>query len=61
MVSYNLDSRGGDRAAFADMVSRCKAAGVNIIVDSILNHMTGYDLGAGKVTYLMEQVKNLVS
>ncbi|MDK1286341.1 alpha-amylase [Pseudoalteromonas umbrosa] len=38
-VSYQLVSRGGDRAAFIDMVSRCKAAGVDIYVDAVINHM----------------------
>ncbi|KZN30146.1 alpha-amylase [Pseudoalteromonas luteoviolacea S2607] len=38
-VSYQLKSRGGDRNAFVDMVSRCKAAGVDIYVDAVINHM----------------------
>ncbi len=40
-VSYLLVSRGGDRAAFADMVRRCRDAGVGIYVDAVINHMTG--------------------
>ena len=32
-VSYELTSRGGNRAQFADMVQRCKAAGVDIYVE----------------------------
>ncbi|MEU8819512.1 carbohydrate-binding module family 20 domain-containing protein [Actinoplanes sp. NPDC048796] len=40
-VSYQLVSRRGDRAAFANMVSTCHAAGVKIYVDAILNHMAG--------------------
>jgi alpha-amylase len=43
-VSYKLDSRSGTRAEFADMVSRCRAAGVEVYADVILNHMTA---GAG--------------
>lgn len=46
-VSYALDNRSGDRAAFADMVSRCRAAGVDIYVDAVLNHMTGVYSGVG--------------
>ena len=46
-VSYWLDNRSGDRAAFADMVSRCKAAGVDIYVDAVINHMTGVYAGVG--------------
>ncbi|WP_344311480.1 alpha-amylase family protein [Fodinicola feengrottensis] len=42
-VSYRLDSRSGNRAQFAAMVSTCKAAGVTVIVDVVLNHMTGTD------------------
>jgi alpha-amylase len=40
-VSYSLErSRSGTGAEFADMVSRCRAAGVDIIVDAVINHMT---------------------
>lgn len=46
-VSYILDNRSGDRAAFADMVARCNAVGVDIYVDAILNHMTGVYAGVG--------------
>ncbi|RMF62000.1 MAG: ATPase [Bacteroidetes bacterium] len=46
-VSYRLENRSGDRAAFADMVARCKAAGVDIYVDAVLNHMTGVYRGRG--------------
>ena len=39
-VSYRLDrSRGGTRAEFASMVSRCNAVGVAIYVDVVFNHM----------------------
>ncbi len=40
-VSYKLESRGGTREQFVDMVARCKAAGVDIYVDAVINHMTG--------------------
>jgi len=46
-VSYQLVSRSGDRAAFADMVQRCAAAGVDVYVDAILNHMSFRDRGIG--------------
>ena len=46
-VSYRLETRSGDRAAFADMVTRCRAAGVDVYVDAILNHMTGVYAGRG--------------
>ncbi|TYK65548.1 alpha-amylase [Colwellia echini] len=38
-VSYQLESRGGNRAQFINMVERCKAVGVDIYVDAVLNHM----------------------
>ncbi|MCU7553674.1 alpha-amylase family protein [Alteromonas sp. ASW11-19] len=38
-VSYVLQSRGGNRAEFIDMVQRCDAAGVDIYVDAVINHM----------------------
>lgn len=50
-VSYRLDTRSGDRAAFADMVSRCRAAGVEVMVDVILNHMADADLRHDSETF----------
>jgi alpha-amylase len=42
-VSYSVArSRSGTGAEFADMVSRCKTAGVGIIVDAVINHMTNF-------------------
>src|SRR2546423_8228485 len=42
-VSYSVArSRSGTGAEFADMVTRCKADGVDIIVDAVINHMTNY-------------------
>ena len=46
-VSYQLVSRSGNRDQFADMVERCKAAGVDIYVDAVINHMTGVYSGTG--------------
>jgi alpha-amylase len=46
-VSYRLDSRSGTRAEFADMVRRCKAVGVDIYADAVINHMAGVDSGTG--------------
>lgn len=40
-VSYRLESRRGNRAAFASMVSTCHAAGVKIYVDAVVNHTAG--------------------
>ena len=42
-VSYSVArSRSGTEAEFVDMVTRCKTAGVGIIVDAVINHMTNY-------------------
>lgn len=38
-VSYDLESRGGSRADFINMVQRCNAVGVGIYVDAVINHM----------------------
>ncbi|KIY70325.1 carbohydrate-binding module family 20 protein [Cylindrobasidium torrendii FP15055 ss-10] len=46
-VSYQLISKRGTRAQFASMISTCHAAGVNVIADTILNHMAGSDSGSG--------------
>ncbi len=42
-VSYSIArSRSGTGAEFEAMVNRCRAAGVGIIVDAVINHMTNY-------------------
>ena len=41
VVGYQLESRGGTRAQFAEMVDRCKRAGVDVYVDAVINHTTG--------------------
>ena len=42
-VSYSIArSRSGTGAEFTDMVIRCKAAGVDILVDAVINHMTNF-------------------
>jgi alpha-amylase len=42
-VSYSLArSRSGTEAEFSNMVNRCKAAGVGIYVDAVINHMTNF-------------------
>ncbi|TFK46334.1 glycoside hydrolase family 13 protein [Heliocybe sulcata] len=46
-VSYTLTSKRGNRAQFADMVTRCHAAGVKVIADTLFNHMTAMDSGKG--------------
>jgi len=42
-VSYSIArSRSGTGAEFTDMVNRCRTAGVGIIVDAVINHMTNF-------------------
>lgn len=38
-VSYKLESQLGTEQEFAGMVSACNAAGVQVIVDAVINHM----------------------
>ncbi len=45
-VTYDLISRSGDSQAFESMVQRCRAVGVGIYVDAVLNHM-GDQVGIG--------------
>ncbi|MBP2436595.1 alpha-amylase family glycosyl hydrolase [Microbacterium amylolyticum] len=44
-VSYKLESRMGTEAEFESMISRCNAAGVGVIVDAVINHMSGAPSG----------------
>jgi len=44
-VSYKLESRGGTRAQFIDMVKRCNAVGVGIYADLVINHTASLSNG----------------
>ncbi|WP_264632288.1 carbohydrate-binding module family 20 domain-containing protein [Microbacterium hydrothermale] len=46
-VSYKIESKLGTRSEFAAMVATCRSAGVGVVVDSVINHMTGADNGSG--------------
>lgn len=52
-VSYQLDkSRSGTAAELRDMVTRCKAVGVDIYADVVINHMTaGSGTGSAGTVY----------
>merc|ERR1711971_847805 len=41
-VSYKIESRSVNRGQFESMVQRCNSAGVIVIVDAVINHMTGH-------------------
>lgn len=44
-VSYQVESRLGSRAEFAAMVDTCHNAGVKVIADAVINHMSGKSAG----------------
>ncbi|MEV6800591.1 alpha-amylase family protein [Micromonospora rifamycinica] len=44
-VSYRIESRKGTRAQFRAMVDACHTAGVKVIVDAVINHMSGQNNG----------------
>ncbi|KAH7108321.1 alpha-amylase-domain-containing protein [Auriculariales sp. MPI-PUGE-AT-0066] len=46
-VSYKLENRRGNREALAAMIETCHQAGVKVIADAVINHMTGSDSGTG--------------
>lgn len=46
-VDYSLTSRMGSEAEFKAMVKTCRAAGVKVYVDAVINHMTGQ----GSISY----------
>jgi len=49
-VSYKLDSsRSGNRQQFINMVNTCNGVGVMVIIDAVVNHMTGRG-GSGQGT-----------
>lgn len=50
-VSYAIEGRSGSRSEFANMVSRCKNAGVDIYVDAVINHMAAWDRNFPEVPY----------
>ncbi|MEU8348068.1 MULTISPECIES: alpha-amylase family protein [unclassified Streptomyces] len=51
-VSYQIAGRLGDRDAFAAMVGACHEAGVKVVADAVINHMSaGSGTGTGGSTY----------
>ncbi len=41
LVSYQINSRSGDRQAFKEMIQTCHQANVEIYADVVINHTTG--------------------
>ncbi|MBA6435291.1 alpha-amylase [Streptomyces sp. GMR22] len=51
-VSYKVAGRLGDRTAFKNMVDTCHAAGVKVVADAVINHMSaGSGTGTGGSSY----------
>lgn len=51
-VSYKIKGRLGDADAFKDMVKTCHQAGVKVIADAVINHMSaGSGTGTGGTRY----------
>ncbi|MFE7767071.1 alpha-amylase family protein [Streptomyces sp. NPDC057438] len=51
-VSYRIAGRLGDATAFRAMVDTCHAAGVKVVVDTVVNHMAaGSGTGTGGSSY----------
>ncbi|MFF2188943.1 carbohydrate-binding module family 20 domain-containing protein [Streptomyces sp. NPDC058155] len=51
-VSYKIAGRLGDRAAFQSMVNTCHGAGVKVVADAVINHMSaGSGTGTGGTSY----------
>lgn len=46
-VSYRVDSKLGTEQQFADMVAACRTAGVKVVADAVINHMTAQGAGTG--------------
>ncbi|MFF4979901.1 alpha-amylase family protein [Streptomyces sp. NPDC001046] len=61
-VSYKIAGRLGDRAAFQNMVNTCHAAGVKVVVDTVINHMAaGNGTGTGGSSYTKYNYPGLYS
>jgi alpha-amylase len=51
-VSYKIAGRLGDRTAFKNMIDTCHGAGVKVVADTVVNHMTsGSGTGTGGSSY----------
>ncbi|KAF8315449.1 alpha-amylase-domain-containing protein [Clavulina sp. PMI_390] len=46
-VSYTLTSKRGNRSQYQNMVTACNKAGLQVIADTIFNHMTAQSSGTG--------------
>ncbi|MFB7560286.1 carbohydrate-binding module family 20 domain-containing protein [Streptomyces brevispora] len=61
-VSYKIAGRLGDRTSFANMVRTCHSAGVKVVADSVINHMSaGSGTGTGGSSYTKYNYPGLYS
>ncbi|MFH9179906.1 alpha-amylase family protein [Streptomyces albogriseolus] len=61
-VSYKIAGRLGDRTAFKNMVDTCHAAGVKVVADTVINHMSaGSGTGTGGSSYTKYNYPGLYS
>lgn len=61
-VSYKIAGRLGDRTAFRNMVNTCHAAGVKVVADTVINHMSaGNGTGTGGSSYTKYNYPGLYS
>ncbi|MDQ0990513.1 alpha-amylase family protein [Streptomyces sp. V3I7] len=61
-VSYKIAGRLGNRAAFQNMVNSCHAAGVKVVADTVINHMSaGSGTGTGGSSYTKYNYPGLYS
>ncbi|MBQ1087922.1 alpha-amylase family protein [Streptomyces sp. B93] len=61
-VSYRIAGRLGDTNAFRDMVNTCHSAGVKVVVDAVINHMSaGSGTGTGGSSYTKYDYPGLYS
>ncbi|MFB8775306.1 alpha-amylase [Streptomyces broussonetiae] len=61
-VSYKIAGRLGDTTAFRNMVNTCHSAGVKVVVDAVINHMSaGSGTGTGGSSYTKYNYPGLYS
>lgn len=61
-VSYKIAGRLGDRTAFRNMVNACHSAGVKVVADSVINHMSaGSGTGTGGTSYAKYEYPGIYS
>ncbi|MEU8690698.1 alpha-amylase family protein [Streptomyces sp. NPDC048665] len=61
-VSYRIAGRLGDRTTFKNMIDTCHAAGVKVVVDTVINHMSaGSGTGTGGSSYTKYDYPGLYS